>query len=853
MWHLPWQHWNWQQWNQGTLFPLWNDQLGLGMNWPGQGTSTVFYPGTWLLAILPGSFLARYSLLIGIHVLLAGCNCFLAARRLNVGQQSAVLAAVAYSLSGPVLIQHANWPFLVSAAWLPLVAVGLWDCLSRKNNGLTMAVLGMSMMILGGDPQTAYTMALLAGLGTLLRVFPGNGEDRYLRRILRQGSRLAIVCSLAGACSMVQLTASWDAAAQSSRSLEQPSTVAGEEANSVIANRNTQDWQRLRFSQAPWTTVTLVSGNVLGTWRDYNRRWEQLIPAAEQAWNPTLYMGLIPFLLALATFRRRDLGSQLRPGDSASPVRWLQLVVLLAGLGSFGWYGLGWLAAELGWLSLGNRSGWYPQTGGLYWIIQWCIPGYDQFRYPGKLWQPAGLSLCLLAAIAWEYRLSCSPARQAQLGRWLLLPSILLLCLGFAAVVHPWGGQWVLNQFQQPHVDRWLGALRPNLALHELQMALFQSLVVAALGTGILAISSRILRSDPRLENLPLPRLSPAAQTLALTLLVLLDVSIANSWLLMTTDRHCLDLETTLVPPSPGEPAAQQVSNLTRIMFQPAAMEQHLADQRQIKWGPQWPSRPADKLAWQAMRSMRAAYCPQLHLLPGPTVGILNADTTLRPAYLDVLQHQITKRSQGEDQERQQSLLGNFRTRLGITHSLETVPAEDGNQRRPAYQLTPTAPTQQVWFAEKWTALPSPARTLSAFEKDATEVWWKPVSNGVPQTEVIVEHPLPGEVTAGAGTVIKYDFVNRSAEIETTAPSFLCWNMNYDSGWSCELTGSDGQRELIQPVAVNRIQMGVVVPAGNYHVSWHYQPWWWTWGWPVTLLGWLGFGAVRWATGRAAS
>ena len=123
-WHANTLHWTVHQWQTGSP-PLWNDYQGLGGSWVGQGTTTVFYPGTWLLLLGTTSFQQAYTLVIALHLVLAGVATFYLSRVVGLRHEAAGLAALSYMLSGPVLVQHANWPFLISAAWFPLALAGL--------------------------------------------------------------------------------------------------------------------------------------------------------------------------------------------------------------------------------------------------------------------------------------------------------------------------------------------------------------------------------------------------------------------------------------------------------------------------------------------------------------------------------------------------------------------------------------------------------------------------------------------------------------------------------------------------------------------------------------------------------
>ena len=151
----------------------------------------------------------------------------------------------------------------------------------------------------------------------------------------------------------------------------------------------------LDFSLGPWRLAEYFWPNGSGRMFPTHRRWLDLLPAEGRIWTPTLYMGLLPAILGIASLQFRG-GSQRR--------RWLSWLALLATLGSFGIYGAGWLAREMyGALFGGDLPldvG--PAVGGVYWLMATLLPAYAYFRYPAKLLPLAALALSQLSAVGWD-------------------------------------------------------------------------------------------------------------------------------------------------------------------------------------------------------------------------------------------------------------------------------------------------------------------------------------------------------------------------------------------------------------------------------------------------------------------
>jgi hypothetical protein len=162
--YYPLFQWAAQEWSQGRM-PLWNPYENCGAPALADPTTSVFYPGK-LLFVLPLDFATRYKLYILSHVLMAGGTACFAARRWNASPEAATACGISYAFGGSVVFQYCNVVYLVGAAWLPL-AFWTADGLLRHRRLAWASGLGavLAMMVLGGDPQTAYHAGLVAVLG----------------------------------------------------------------------------------------------------------------------------------------------------------------------------------------------------------------------------------------------------------------------------------------------------------------------------------------------------------------------------------------------------------------------------------------------------------------------------------------------------------------------------------------------------------------------------------------------------------------------------------------------------------------------------------------------------------------
>lgn len=226
-----------------------------------------------------------------------------------------------------------------------------------------------------------------------------------------------------------------------------------------------------RYSFAPWHILECVWPHVSGRMFPTNQRWMRSIPAEGLDWTPTIYLGLIPVLLAAKTWSLRSTDPQIRR------LSWLSLLALL---GAFGIYAPGWIAREL--LPRSGSSEVGNAVGGIYWMMVTFLPGYAYFRYPAKLLVPFAFSLSLLAG----YGMQRSESHASAISRWLgriLIVSIALAILLFA--FHTRFATWVTANSPP---DDWLGPVDGARVARDLQGSFLHAAITAFLAMGLLRL-----------------------------------------------------------------------------------------------------------------------------------------------------------------------------------------------------------------------------------------------------------------------------------------------------------------------------------------------------------------------------
>jgi hypothetical protein len=215
-----------------------------------------------------------------------------------------------------------------------------------------------------------------------------------------------------------------------------------------------------------------------------NRRWLSLWPAEGRIWTPTLYMGLLPLLLAVAQLRFRGRDERKR---------WLTWLVLLFTLGSLGWYGVGWIAREFCSEVLRMDAAKFPigsQVGGVYWLMTTFLPAYVNFRYPAKLLVVSTLALSQLAAFGWDRLFEQQRSQFARVLKWLGGTSAVLLAIAWGtttwlnSVIGPGSKDLplkeLLTSFLRQHTDGSLGPFDWRGSSTDVQLAFLHTTIVCA-------------------------------------------------------------------------------------------------------------------------------------------------------------------------------------------------------------------------------------------------------------------------------------------------------------------------------------------------------------------------------------
>jgi hypothetical protein len=877
--------WTSRQWLRGEV-PLWNPLENNGVPLAADASSALFYPGRVLL-FAPIDFTWRYKFYIVGHAILAAFGSYRLARHWRASPPAGVVAAVAYACGGSVLFQYANVVFLVGAAWLPLAAWATDRMLGALSwrAAITLGVV-VALMTLGGDPQMAYHVLLAAGLYAVVRIghrgreataaasTPAPGHGTWASRLMARLSLVALAAGCGLGLAAVQILPSREAAQASERAYWRLPRNVYEAAAHVGAGK--QAWTPARwreaaegllgqpeptthhdraydFSLPPWRLVETVWPNVGGRMFPTHRRWLSLIPGDARVWTPTIYLGVVPLVLALSQWRIRR----------AEPhVAWLSWLLLAATLASFGSYGLGWCIRQIYATAFGGdpfKVAIGSPVGGLYWLMVTLLPSYVQFRYPAKLLIIAALAASQLAAGGFDRALSTRENQVPRAAAWvsrLAVASIVLLVvcwLGLSWLGRQLEGGTVVGKRVAEFLDR---ARHPSLGPFDLAGAQRDVYLALAHTAAVCGAAAWIWRQSRLRPSGPWPW--------TLAMLTAIDLVAANYWLVQTAPS-----DHWRMPP----PAVSAIFADRAEPHAAAGPPRVFRASINLRWQPpsfsSTPSaaRMAEIAAWE-----RDTLFPKYGLNHG--ISLVESYGSLKPVDYESLF--VVARSFGPavpNQQRRElphpAVLRLLRTEYLVLPS-QWQPVQRGKPfatRLPPSEHEKLAddmaiwrlddPLPRVWIVHEAARLaPLAGRDLAAVDERTRDVLFPLKADGRSRSVrdfrnmAVVETDLPLELPqqtppgrAESCRIRRYEL--HAIEIEATlaAPGLVVLSDLYAPGWVATAE-SGGRKQPLPVLRTNRVCRGVWLPAGQHVVRFEYRPAGFVRGTWISLAAWLAAGAA---------
>lgn len=351
--YIPWRNFAIDMIRAGEM-PLWNPYLGNGAPLAANYQSAIFYPPNWLSLIFPLGF--SYSWLVVGHLIWAGAGMVTFARSFGLKPFGQVIAGLAFGMSQFLVAKTADSAREAVLAWIPWI---IWAAdralFSEKkfNKYLFYFSLFAALQLLAGHAQTTWYTYLLLLAWMLYRVL--TKRVSFWRPIL-----LGLALMLSTGIAAIQLIPTAEFLQYSQRASEFGYQGA------------------MYYSFEPARLFTLLAPDLFG---NPGRGW---FFGYGLYYEDAIYIGLLPFVLALAFFFTQIKFSPralFRYGTATSPfpnavVAFLVLTMLVA-------FGLG----------LGDNTPIFP-------FFYRHVPTFNMFQGPTRIMVWFTFSLALLAGLA---------------------------------------------------------------------------------------------------------------------------------------------------------------------------------------------------------------------------------------------------------------------------------------------------------------------------------------------------------------------------------------------------------------------------------------------------------------------
>ncbi|XZE56831.1 hypothetical protein SH139x_002965 [Planctomycetaceae bacterium SH139] len=851
-----------QRFSTESLFPIWSPLDRFGVSLAGETTTALFYPGRllFLLGLPIENAIGCYVL---VHLWIAGAGSYRLARYADAARGPALFAAVIYPYSGCVFYLYTNPPFLVGASWLPWSLLSLLQlCNARITfRKLALATLPLSMSVLGGDPQTAVHVILIACLFAFVARPP---EATIWHRLVRVMPRLMLVSLCTSAAAAPQIAASYDWAGQSWRQQTQPPTLPAALLSAGIQpaaanprdgtdaigaglfrrpDRATHAADIYDFSVPPWYLPQLISPYVSGLFAERNERWQDGFSAAERNWTPTLYAGLFALLAALATI-----------GATRRIDHWL-LIVVVALLLAAGRFGLVYLLRTVSyWCGGPAEWAWGDAVGGAYWWLVALIPGYGQFRYPAK-WLPfvaLGLAMHASRFLTWQDAKSIMMLRRlAMIVAW---SSLLVAFFSWLPMIR----EMMIELAEGPRThDPFWGPLNVDSALRAIRLSCLQTWLV---GVAIQALIGR------------------QQGWIWLLVLTVIELSCVASW----------QLHTTANVPSPLRPITANAAGQDDVPSQdemsseddvpadfrktPSFPPRYLLFTDEQAWPRRWAEQPAGPNRLAAVDAGQAeTWFVRWHLAAG--VHVLNnhvsVDTAVAKVFWDALAAKERRLNEASFRAGKALTVAELRARVGNFLAAGAIVTRTSHRevanQQPTLNHQPLPERQPIirWSKNYRVAAPPMNRQQLAERVDALLaeiseqgrgrvpiVDSQLINSTVPAGDVTRDEVTGGEqqVTTAGLRLVSYAASKFRLRATTPAAGLLTVMQYQDGNWRAtvrDLTGNAQGTSVGDEVAatvhqVDLIAQGIILPAGSYEIYFQYQPAWWWPSWLLALFTWSG-------------
>lgn len=318
--------------------PLWNPYSFCGQPLWASLQTAILYPPNILLLFLPLEF--AFNLTIALHFFLSGWFVYLLVREMKGSPTAGILACLSYTLGGFLISIHNVLNTLQSTTWSPLIILFYLRAIREFSWKYTiLGAVTLLVQFLGAGLEVFLITLILLFFAACCpqSLLPDPEGLPWKKRISILGLMLVLFLGL-GAVQIIPFGEMMQ------------NSIRRQGFSFYEASRWSLDWLNLLYVFLPDFF-----------WRGYE------FYKTDQNYLKSIYLGLIPFILAFFFFRGPDKRKS--------------------------WFGLVFLFSLL--LAFGKNTPFYR------FLFEW-VPGMKTIRYPVKFFFLTNLFLCLSAGLGWD-------------------------------------------------------------------------------------------------------------------------------------------------------------------------------------------------------------------------------------------------------------------------------------------------------------------------------------------------------------------------------------------------------------------------------------------------------------------
>ena len=158
--------------------PLWDFQVLMGTPYQAMPQSALFFPLNWFFSFFNAPL--AWSLLFVVRTVIVALATAIFVRRLGASPFAALISGFIFALSGWMTIQQGRG-VADTAMWLPLMFLAVDELrLKASRASVTLGAVAFALPVLGGHPEVAFQVILVAFAYAVYRLFPFRpGGIRY--------------------------------------------------------------------------------------------------------------------------------------------------------------------------------------------------------------------------------------------------------------------------------------------------------------------------------------------------------------------------------------------------------------------------------------------------------------------------------------------------------------------------------------------------------------------------------------------------------------------------------------------------------------------------------------------------